>query len=297
VYQFYTGNLLMKPELEIGISNLPDASFKAFRLYQPVFKSHWHYHPEVELVYFSKGKGMKFIGEDISLYNEGDLFLIGENLPHTFVSYQEDCFVESFCIQFPTQIFDSFIECEGIKTLFAEAKRGISFQTIEEDLTEKMNKIVASNGVNALILLMELLELLKNKTEKLPILSENYRLQTLFSEGDFRIRTAIDFINAHYQENISLQKISEECNFSPNAFCRWFKQNMGYTFVDYVNKVRLTHVCQLLISTDFPIAQIASQSGFDNISTFNRLFQQKLNTSPSKYRAGFVVAEYNFPVK
>jgi AraC-like DNA-binding protein len=275
----------MKPELEIAISNLPDASFRAFRLYQPVFRSHWHYHPEVELVYFSKGKGMKFIGEDISLYNEGDLYLMGENLPHTFVSYQENCFVESFCIQFSPQIFDAFVEFEGVKTLFAEAKRGIAFQNIEDDLTQKIKQIIDSKGINALILLMELLELLKNKTEKLPILPKNYRLESLFSEGDFRVRTAIDFINAHYQESISLQKISEQCNFSPNAFCRWFKQNLGCTFVDYVNKVRITHVCQLLISTDFPISQIASQTGFDNISTLNRLFQQKLNTSPSKYRA------------
>ena len=279
----------MKPALELGISNLPDASFKAFRLHQEAFPSHWHYHPELELVYFSRGKGMKFIGDNISLYNEGDLFLIGENLPHTFVTYQEEKtpLVEAYCIQFPKLIFDSFTECKSFKTLFQEAKRGILFSNIDEIIVQKLKQIVPSNGVFSLILLLELLEILQNFAGRLPLLQENYQSHTSIPEGSTRIRTAIDYINMNYHTNISLQEIAEECNFSTNAFCRWFKQNSGLTFVEYLNKVRLTNVCQLLISTDFPIGQIALQTGFDNISTLNRLFRQRLDTSPSKYRDGF----------
>lgn len=275
----------MKPELEIGISNLPDASFKAFRLYQPVFQSHWHYHPELELVYFSQGKGMRFIGDDISLYKEGDLFLIGEGLPHTFVSYEEKPnWVEAYCIQFPKHIFDSFVEFKALEGLFQEAKKGMIFQNQKEEMLEKFKAIVAKKGVPSLILLMELLEALTNTSEKIPILTQQYLGYLPLSSIPTRIQTAIDFINANYQRNISLQEIAEECHFSPNAFCRWFKQNRGLTFVDYLNKVRLTHVCQLLLATDFPIGQIATQTGFENISTLNRLFKQKLKTSPSRYR-------------
>ncbi len=277
---------LMKPELELGIANLPNASFKAFRLHQPAFVSHWHYHPELELVYFARGRGMRFIGDDISLYTEGDLFLIGESLPHTFVSYDDATtpLVEAFCIQFPKGIFDSFAECKPLTRFFQKAKRGIAFEKPDEHIIEKIREAVLLTGTAALVSLIELLELLRNVPEQVPILQQDYQRHAVLSDASTRIRTAVDYINAEYQRPISLQEIADTCHFSPNAFCRWFKQNMGLTFVDYLNKVRLTHVCQLLTSTDLPINQIAVQAGFDNISTLNRLFQAKLGTSPGKYR-------------
>lgn len=276
----------MKPELEIGISNLSDASFKTFRLFQRTFDSHWHYHPELELVFFAKGKGMKFIGDDISLYNEGDLFLIGENLPHTFVSYEEEStpMVEAFCIQFPKELFLPFVECNALNKMFREAKRGISFPSRSEVLEEKIRQIVDNKGIQALVLLFEILEILQQASETTSIIKHDYLQHSAIIDTSTRIRTAIDFINNNYQNHIALQEIADKCHFSPNAFCRWFKQNMGLTFVDYLNKVRLTNVCQLLISTDFSVGQIAIQTGFENISTLNRLFQQKLKTSPSAYR-------------
>ena len=276
----------MKPELELGISNLKDASFKAFRLYKPAFYSQWHYHPELELVYFVKGRGIRFIGDDIAFYNEGDLFLIGENVPHTFVTYEEETvpMVEAWCIQFSKQLFESFVECQALLVFFQEAKRGIAFSLLDQCLVENMKKVIETKGIAALVALLETLALLQNTANRVLIMKHDYPLQAALSEVSTRIRTAIDFINVHYQSSISLQEIADACHFSPNAFCRWFKQNMGLTFVEYLNKVRLTQACQLLMSTDWPIGRIALQTGFENISTFNRLFQQKLQTSPSKYR-------------
>lgn len=276
----------MKPELELGISNLKDASFKAFRLYKPAFYSQWHYHPELELVYFVRGRGIRFIGDDIAFYNEGDLFLIGENVPHTFVTYEEETvpMVEAWCIQFSKQLFEFFVECQALSVFFQEAKRGIAFPLLDPCLVENIKKVIETKGIAALVALLETLALLQNTTNRVQIMKHDYPLQAALSEVSTRIRTAIDFINVHYQRSISLQEIAEVCHFSPNAFCRWFKQNMGLTFIEYLNKVRLTQACQLLISTDWPIGRIALQTGFENISTFNRLFQQKLQTSPSKYR-------------
>ncbi|RYF72667.1 MAG: AraC family transcriptional regulator [Cytophagaceae bacterium] len=277
----------MKPELELGITNLPIASFKAFRRQQSAFESHWHYHPELELVYFAKGKGVRFIGDDISLYAEGDLFLIGENVPHTFVSYEDEAtpLVEAFCIQFPKGIFDSFSECQPLTSFFQDAKRGFAFPNPDEAIIDKIKEVICYTGTAALVRLIELLDLLRNVPEPVPILPPDYQRQAILADASARIRTAIDYVNEHYQRPISLQEMAHVCHFSPNAFCRWFKQHMGVTFIDYLNKVRLTHVCQLLASTDLAINQIAIHTGFDNISTLNRLFQARLNTSPGKYRA------------
>ena len=276
----------MKPELELGISNQDHASFKAFRLCQPAFRSHWHYHPELELVFFSKGKGLRFVGDDISMYQEGELFLIGENLPHTFVTYEDETasFVEALCIQFPAHLFDAFAECRPLTALFQEANRGLAFTQPDHGLIDSLKQVVNSTGMEALMALMAVLNSLANTVGRVPLLTETYQRHAAISDVSTRIRTAIDFINANYQRSILVPEIASACHFSPNAFCRWFGQHMGLTFVDYLNKVRLTHVCQLLVSTDLPVNQIALKTGFENISTLNRLFQQKLHTSPSRYK-------------
>ena len=276
----------MKPERERGISNQAHASFKAFRLCQPAFRSHWHYHPELELVFFSRGKGIRFIGDDISMYSEGELFLIGENLPHTFVTCETETasLVEAICIQFPAGLFDSFAECHPLTDLFREANRGLVFPPPGADLITRLETVIATTGIPALTALMAVLDALTETTERVPILTQAYQRHSVLSDTPTRIRTAIDFINDQYQRPIPVPEIAGACHFSPNAFCRWFRQNMGLTFVDYLNKVRLTHVCQLLISTDFPVGQIAHRTGFENISTLNRLFQQRLGTSPGRYR-------------
>ncbi|CCH03274.1 putative HTH-type transcriptional regulator yisR [Fibrella aestuarina BUZ 2] len=278
----------MKPELERGITNLATASFKAFRLCQPAFESHWHYHPELELVYFARGKGVRFIGDAISLYDEGSLFLIGESLPHTFVSYADEQgeLVEAYCIQFPPNLLDSFAECKPLAAFFESARCGLSFPNPAAVLVTLLKETVHQTGTAALVRLIELLDRLSNVPEREPILQQAYQRHAVMTGAATRIRTAVDYINTHYQRPVSLQEIAHACHFSPNAFCRWFRQHMGVTFVDYLNKVRLTHVCQLLTATDLPISQIATQAGFDNISTLNRLFQARLGTSPGKYRAG-----------
>jgi AraC-like DNA-binding protein len=276
----------MNPALERGISNLSDASFKAFRLHQSAFRSHWHYHPELELVLFTEGIGMRFVGDDIALYQEGDLFLIGKNLPHTFVSYQTETpsFVEALCIQFSDDLFDAFVECAPLKSLFHDANRGVSFPNMGEQVVEKIRTIVSATGINRLVTLLELLDLIQKAPNREPILTQPYQRHATLSNTNTRIQTAVDFINTQHSRTIPLGEMADICHFTPNAFCRWFKQQIGLTFVDYLNKVRLTHVCQLLVSTDQPIGQIALRTGFENISTLNRLFQQKLGMSPGAYR-------------
>lgn len=275
----------MKPELERGISNLPGTSFKAFRLHQPAFRSHWHYHPELELVLFTEGRGMRFIGDNIALYNEGDLFLIGKNLPHTFVSYQTETpsLVEALCIQFSGDLFDSFVECAPLRSLFQEADRGIVFHNPGEEVVAKLRAVLSTTGLNSLLILLELLSLIQIAPSEL-ILIHLYQRHADLMDTNTRVRTAVDYINTHFDRPISLREMADLCHFSPNAFCRWFKQHIGLTFVDYLNQVRLTHVCQLLLSTDQAIGQIALRASFENISTLNRLFQQKLGTSPRAYR-------------
>jgi mannose-6-phosphate isomerase-like protein (cupin superfamily) len=71
----------MKPQL-LKVSTTMVHSFNARRDNMPNVNNHWHYHPEVELVFFKKGSGTQFIGDCITQFSTGDVVLVGSNLPH-----------------------------------------------------------------------------------------------------------------------------------------------------------------------------------------------------------------------
>src|SRR6185312_11730808 len=71
----------MKPAL-LKISNQATSSFSIRQDMVPNINSRWHYHPEIELIYFHKGSGMQFVGDSIKRFERDSIVLIGANLPH-----------------------------------------------------------------------------------------------------------------------------------------------------------------------------------------------------------------------
>mgnify|MGYP002636124212 CR=1 FL=1 len=94
-----------------------------------------------------------------------------------------------------------------------------------------------------------------------------------------------DYTFHNFHEPISLQQIASVSNMTTNAFCKYFKQRTNKTYFQLLNEVRIEHACKLLIKDkDLSISEVALQSGFQNISNFNRKFKLvKINT-PSHYR-------------
>ncbi|WP_462279201.1 helix-turn-helix domain-containing protein [Ferruginibacter sp.] len=71
---------------------------------------------------------------------------------------------------------------------------------------------------------------------------------------------------------------------NPNAFCRFFKSRTQKSLTQFINEIRIGHACKLLNNRDIPITKIASDSGFNNVSNFNRFFKLVKKTSPRQYR-------------
>lgn len=94
----------------------------------------------------------------------------------------------------------------------------------------------------------------------------------------------MDYIDEHYTENLNMTEIAERVGFSKYHFSRLFKQYTNFTFCDYITNCRIRAAQELLAKPDFSITEIALQSGFPSISTFNRLFKQQMGCTPSEYR-------------
>jgi AraC-like DNA-binding protein len=99
-----------------------------------------------------------------------------------------------------------------------------------------------------------------------------------------RTNRAVDYIFAHYARDLPLEEVAEHLGMKPTYFSRVFKQATGRCFIEFVNRLRISKSCELLADGDKPVTDVCFESGFNNISNFNRRFQQLKGMTPSHYR-------------
>lgn len=111
------------------------------------------------------------------------------------------------------------------------------------------------------------------------------RREKAYSVDSEVITASMGYINSHYRENITLDDVADFAGFSRYYFSRSFKKQTGYSFKDYLCQKRVQVAMDLLIRTNRSMRDIAIESGFGSIATFNRVFREKKGCTPSQYRA------------
>ena len=99
------------------------------------------------------------------------------------------------------------------------------------------------------------------------------------------INAVMTYINNHYREELSLEDVAKFAGFSRYYFSRSFKRQTGYSFKDYLCQKRLQVAMDLLIRTNRSMRDVAVESGFGSVATFNRVFREKKGCTPTQYRA------------
>ena len=99
------------------------------------------------------------------------------------------------------------------------------------------------------------------------------------------INAVMTYINNHYREELSLENVAGFAGFSRYYFSRSFKKQTGYSFKDYLCQKRLQVAMDLLIRTNRSMRDVALESGFGSVATFNRVFREKKGCTPTQYRA------------
>jgi AraC-like DNA-binding protein len=95
----------------------------------------------------------------------------------------------------------------------------------------------------------------------------------------------VEYINQHYKEDLPLEFVAKIAGFSKFHFTRWFKQFAGMSFYEYLTQVRIRVAESMLANTEVPITEIALESGFQSIATFNRVFKYNHNLTPTEFRS------------
>ena len=99
------------------------------------------------------------------------------------------------------------------------------------------------------------------------------------------ITASMTYIDNHYRQDLSLEDVAEFAGFSRYYFSRSFKKQTGYSFKDYLCQKRLQVAMDLLIRSDKPMKDVAAESGFGSVATFNRVFREKKGCTPTQFRA------------
>lgn len=277
----------MKAKLEELSGKSSSQSFIFYELKVPSFKFLWHYHPEYELTFIVKGKGKRLVGDSYENFNGGDLILLGPKIPHTWVSDKvknQPC--RAVVIQFSAEFIDPLLayqEMNAIKTLLSKSARGLSFYTRKNSNIESvMYDLTISKGVTSFTSLIHLLQRLTELKAK-PLSSLHFR-PLKGNENQQRINKVFQYVQKDFNGKVTLQKAASTIHLSESAFCKFFKRASGKTFSGYVNDIRIANACQLLMESDIPISQTATESGFESLTYFNRVFLQKMGVTPGSYR-------------
>ncbi|UBM57177.1 helix-turn-helix domain-containing protein [Marinilongibacter aquaticus] len=285
----------MRPILRKVNSNA-EHSFSVREDIFPFLYNYWHYHPEAELTYIRKSTGTRLVGDNIEPFADGDLVLLGANLPHLWrndeVYFQDKGFrIEAIAIHFYEDFWGTdFLEMPEnahIRDLLIEARRGLKiFGSTHRIISSKMEEILGLKGVRRVVQLYEMLDIIARSSEKEMLCSAGFLEEYTIDPND-KINEIYQYALANFKNGISIEEIAEHVHVSPNYFCRYFKKRTSKTFIEFITELRVGHACKLLIEGTMNISQICFESGFNNLPNFNRKFKELVGKSPTQYCRDF----------
>jgi AraC-like DNA-binding protein len=248
----------------------------------------WHFHPELEIVFIKEGSGKRHIGNHISQYYNGDLIVVGPNLPHYGFTDRFSGSKTEIILQlredFLGKDFFSKIEFQNIQRFIEKSKAGLSFSgNTKTEVGQRLESMFYMSNFEKLLELLKILHTLANSRE-LEVLNATGVVLETNSHKAGRLDTIFTYVRKQFQEEITLEEIAQLANMTVPSFCRFFKNNTGKTFIEFLNEFRITHACKLLSDTELSVTEICFECGFNNFSHFTKFFKRVTNMSPSEYR-------------
>ena len=260
-----------------------------------------HSHPVYEINLIINGAGNRIVGDEVEKYEQVDLTLLGPNLKHYWDNVDADkhnnLVASVIIIQFEEHLFDYLFSKEAflsIKTMLHHAKRGIEFTGATKiKAMNQLTNMLQLKPFEASISFLKLLQLLATSNEKRLIASIGYATK-IIPKAHTRLDKVYAFIQKNFNKPIKAEEVAKLANMSTSAFSHYFKKSTNKSFIQFLTEIRLGHVCQLLTTTQLDIGEIAFQTGYSNLSNFNRLFKKYKGCSPIQFRNKIKDSSYGY---
>jgi AraC-like DNA-binding protein len=272
---------------------IPEDSFLVEQRVKDDFDFPIHFHPEYELNFIYRGKGVRrIVGDHTDEIDDLELVLVGPNVVHGWELHKCTCKeIYEITIHIHNDLLDKKMLSrrifKPINDMFNRSKHGILFS--RETTNQMMSRIMVLSRISGIQYYLEFVSILNDLS-----ISEGQQLLSVSSDekedfhNSYKIKKVYDYIQENFSETITLNKISELVNMSPVSFNRFIKQRTGKTFVHYLNDTRISFASRWLLEADLSIGDISYKCGFNNIANFNRLFKQAKNTTPKEFKKQFI---------
>ena len=251
-----------------------------------------HRHREFELNFIEHGAGVRrIVGDSIETIGEYDLALIGaENLEHVWENGTcQSPDIREITIQFsPDFLGDKILEknqFDSIRKMLKAADHGLSFPLDSIMRVYHYLDTLASeqDHFQQFLKFMSILNELSKGEYK--ILASSSFAHSSRNQESRRVTKVKQYINDHYAEDLRLENMAALVGMSPSAFSRFFKMRTGKSLSDYILDIRLGYAARMLVDSTKNISEICYESGFNNLSNFNRIFKSKRGSTPRDFRA------------
>lgn len=272
--------------------NILESEFP-FRLFinEGKFSFPHHWHDEIEIVYSMEGLTKVGVNNMIyELYPES-ILLIGSGDVHYYLPLPEDG--KKVIIQFNLSIFDSsgstISDKRFIRCLFDRSKKMSSqwdektHKEICRQIREVITEYAEKKQGYKLALKARLFDLVVILLRYVPMEDYSTEEETKHREKLKRLEAVFQYVENNYTTQITLDEVAAKAGFSLYHFTRFFKENTGLTFGQFLNNYRITKAEWHLINKEGSITEIAYKAGFNSLKTFNRIFKQIKGCSPSDY--------------
>lgn len=254
----------------------------------PAVTPHWH--EEAELMLITSGSAICSVQLESCTVSAGDLVFISPQLLHAVIKETETMESETFVFHMnllgggsgdvctlrylapitnqslvpPTVISSGHPAYDEARRLFDE------LQKLWKEKQPGYELMVKATLLSFLALL-------------LPHCSRNSETSAMRTENAEKIKTALEYMEAHYGEELSIADVASACYFSQYHFMRFFKKHVGISCGEYLKNLRLEKAGQRFAAGQRNILDVATESGFRNLSYFYREFQKKYGMTPKQF--------------
>lgn len=276
---------------KIRLLKEPDKSFIVYKETNQF--SQWHHHPEYELVLITKGHGKRMVGDNINRFEENDLVFIGPYTPHEWLcdpeyftssgGFKGEGLVVQFLYNFIGESFFEIPENSTLKKFLNGASRGYEFYgNSRRRIASLMLKMIRMNDFDRLQSLFSIFRMFVS-TKEYYILSSPSFMESNYPDENEPMQKALKYLLRNFHKKVLIKDLLEITNMSGSSFCTAFKNTYRMTFKDYLLSIRIGYACKLLTDSSQNISRAAYDSGFENISNFNRQFKKIKHITPSQF--------------
>lgn len=257
----------------------------------------WHHHPELELTLTVNSRGQRFIGDHIGSYDDGDLVLIGPNLPHSWSSTEKVeqgkphvALVMWFRPEWAQTLSQTFVEFRAVAAMVERAATGLKFtDTFAARARPIIEDLFTRPADERLLCVMQVLNMLAQDAGAEPLASPR-SVPAPAGPDRTRIDRVLDHIHLNYAAGPSLADLADVAALSPSGLHRLFRRHTHMSITDYIMRLKIGEACAMLSGTSKPIAHIAEAVGYETLANFNRQFKALKGLTPRSYRQSFRAA-------